>query len=69
MKKKNVKLKSRRSFVKSGLALSAITILPRHVLGGKGFIAPSDQLKLLPLDRAVRGQVTFQMRLAMVMLE
>ncbi|MHA4811150.1 Gfo/Idh/MocA family oxidoreductase [Flavitalea flava] len=36
---------SRRAFLKSSLgALAAFTIVPRHVLGGQGFIPPSDQL-------------------------
>jgi len=36
---------SRRYFLKSSLgAVAAFTIVPRHVLGGKGYIAPSDQL-------------------------
>jgi myo-inositol 2-dehydrogenase/D-chiro-inositol 1-dehydrogenase len=36
---------SRRLFIKNSLgALAAFTIVPRHVLGGKGYIAPSDQL-------------------------
>ena len=36
---------SRRTFIKNSAgALAAITIVPRHVLGGKGYIAPSDQL-------------------------
>lgn len=34
----------RRSFLKAGGALAAFTIVPRHVLGGNGFVAPSDQL-------------------------
>lgn len=55
MKRKNVKLKSRRSFFKSGLALSAITILPRHVLGGKGFTAPSDQLNIAAIGSGGKG--------------
>ncbi|WP_128545648.1 Gfo/Idh/MocA family protein [Larkinella soli] len=38
---------SRRGFVKgASLALAGITIVPRHVLGGKGFIAPSDKLNV-----------------------
>ncbi|WP_025763912.1 Gfo/Idh/MocA family protein [Dyadobacter tibetensis] len=32
----------RRDFLKYGAALAAISIVPRHVLGGKGFTAPSD---------------------------
>ncbi|MDC1105191.1 Gfo/Idh/MocA family oxidoreductase [Prolixibacteraceae bacterium] len=40
------KMKSdRRKFLKNSLAaLAGITIIPRHVLGGNGYIAPSDQL-------------------------
>ena len=37
--------KSRRNFLtKSALAAAAFSIVPRFVLGGKGFIPPSDQL-------------------------
>ena len=40
--------KSRRQFLKKSVsavaAVAAFTIVPRHVLGGNGFIAPSDQL-------------------------
>src|SRR5882762_513861 len=37
--------KSRREFIKkSALALGAFVIVPRYVLGGPGFIAPSDTL-------------------------
>ncbi|MBT6007625.1 MAG: twin-arginine translocation signal domain-containing protein [Prolixibacteraceae bacterium] len=41
---------TRRRFLKSALAAGVgMTIVPRHVLGGNGFIAPSDQLtKLYP---------------------
>lgn len=36
---------TRRDFFKKSLiAAAGITIIPRHVLGGNGFIAPSDQL-------------------------
>jgi len=37
---------SRRSFVESGAAAAAFTIVPRHVLGGRGFTAPSDKLNI-----------------------
>ena len=38
---------SRRDFIKSaGLSASAAAIVPRHVLGGKGFRAPSDTLNI-----------------------
>lgn len=36
---------NRRKFLKNSLAIAAgITIVPRHVLGGRGYIPPSDQL-------------------------
>lgn len=39
------KISGRRGFLKkSATTLIAITIVPRHVLGGKGFLPPSDQL-------------------------
>lgn len=35
----------RREFIRRGaLAGAALTIVPRHVLGGSGYLAPSDQL-------------------------
>ncbi len=38
---------NRRDFIsKTALGAAAITILPRHVLGGNGFLAPSDRLNL-----------------------
>ena len=38
---------SRRHFLGTGLAAAAaFTVIPRHVLGGSGFIAPSDQITL-----------------------
>ena len=37
----------RRNFIRSGaLALAGFTILPRHILGGTNFVAPSDQINL-----------------------
>ncbi len=35
---------NRRGFLKTAGALTAFTLVPRKVLGGNGFIAPSDQL-------------------------
>ncbi len=38
---------SRRSFIgRTAMATAAFTIIPRHVLGGKGFMAPSDKLNV-----------------------
>jgi myo-inositol 2-dehydrogenase/D-chiro-inositol 1-dehydrogenase len=42
---KEDKSNSRRKFIKNSiLALTGISIVPRHVLGGPGFLAPSDHL-------------------------
>ena len=42
-----MKKKSRRNFIKkSSLIGSGIFIVPRNVLGGVGFVAPSDQLNI-----------------------
>jgi predicted dehydrogenase len=39
------KLNNRRDFLKKSVAaVAGITIIPRHVMGGRGFLAPSDQL-------------------------
>ncbi|MGM1430333.1 Gfo/Idh/MocA family protein [Sphingobacterium lactis] len=38
---------NRRDFIgKTALGAAAITILPRHVLGGNGFLAPNDRINL-----------------------
>lgn len=37
---------SRRSFLGKAASLSAFFIVPRHVLGGPGFLAPSDRISL-----------------------
>ncbi|SEN85382.1 Predicted dehydrogenase [bacterium A37T11] len=37
----------RKSFIKNSLvSAAAVTVVPRHVLGGKGFLAPSDHINL-----------------------
>ncbi len=36
----------RRSFMVSAAATAAFTIVPRHVLGGTGYVAPSDKITL-----------------------
>lgn len=48
---------SRRSFLrKSTLALAGITIVPRHVLGGKNFIAANDQISLGIIGCGAQGK-------------
>ncbi len=38
---------NRRNFVKKTAATAAaVTVIPRHVMGGKGFVAPSDHINL-----------------------
>ena len=45
-KKKDHSLK-RRDFIKTGtLAAAGFMIVPRYVLGGKGYVAPSDKLNV-----------------------
>jgi len=40
------KTNSRRNFLKKSVIVPPLFIVPRHVLGGKGFIAPSDKLNI-----------------------
>lgn len=45
--KKHPRKVGRREFIKtSSLAAGAFMIVPRHVLGGKGYIPPSDKLNI-----------------------
>ncbi|WP_281543166.1 Gfo/Idh/MocA family protein [Maribacter aestuarii] len=56
--KKNHKRKSvisRRSFVKNTAIASSIFLVPRHVLGGPGYIAPSDRLNLAAIGSGGKG--------------
>ncbi|HUR12606.1 MAG TPA: Gfo/Idh/MocA family oxidoreductase [Flavitalea sp.] len=51
--KKNV---NRRDFIgTAGLASLGFTIIPRHVLGGKGYVAPSDKLRLAYIGCGTQG--------------
>jgi myo-inositol 2-dehydrogenase / D-chiro-inositol 1-dehydrogenase len=53
--------RSRRSFLKNSIgAVAAFTIVPRHVLGGKNFIAPSDQLTKAVIGVGGMGKGHFQ---------
>ncbi len=54
---------SRRKFLKGALLAGAgITILPRHVLGGNGFIPPSDQLTkaIIGVGGMGRGHIPYE---------
>ncbi len=49
------KTTSRRNFVKNTAIASTIFFVPRHVLGGKGFTAPSDQLNIAAIGAGGKG--------------
>lgn len=54
---------SRRDFIKkSALALGAFAIVPRHVLGGPGFLAPSDTLTkaIIGVGGMGRGHIEYE---------
>jgi predicted dehydrogenase len=56
MNTKNPKSINRRGFIRtSSLALAGITILPRPVLGGPGYVAPSDKLTLAYIGCGPQG--------------
>ncbi|MBE8720444.1 Gfo/Idh/MocA family protein [Sphingobacterium pedocola] len=49
--------KSRRDFIKTAaIAAAGITIVPRHVLGGTGYRAPSDMLQIASIGVGGMGQ-------------
>ena len=52
---KNKKNTSRRAFIKKGTIASSIMILPRHVLGGSGYLSPSDRLNLASIGSGGKG--------------
>lgn len=48
---------SRRNFIRTlGLASAAFTIVPRHVLGGSGFTAPSDKIYVAGIGVGGKGE-------------
>ena len=52
---------TRREFVgRSALALGAVTIVPRHVLGGTGYTAPSDKLNIACVGAGGKGESDIQ---------
>jgi predicted dehydrogenase len=47
---------SRRNFIKNtSLAAAGFMIVPRHVLGGKGYVAPSDRLNIAGIGAGGKG--------------
>ncbi len=54
--RKEIKDVSRRDFVKkSAIAAAAFTIVPRHVMGGKGYTAPSNKLNIAGIGVGNKG--------------
>lgn len=53
--KKTTNSQSRRNFVKNTALASSIFIVPRHVLGGPGFLAPSDRLNIAAIGAGGKG--------------
>ncbi len=54
---KKLKNNSRRNFIRNaGIASAGFMILPRHVLGGKGFVAPSDKLNIATIGAGGKGE-------------
>lgn len=46
---------TRRAFMKGAAAASVFTIVPRHVLGGQGVVAPSDKVTLAAIGLGRQG--------------
>ena len=47
---------SRRKFLKKSAIASSLFIVPRHVLGGEGFTAPSDKVNIAGVGLHGQGQ-------------
>jgi predicted dehydrogenase len=47
--------KSRRKFIKNSALASSLFIVPRHVLGGEGYTAPSDKLNIAGIGLHGKG--------------
>jgi len=52
----------RRSFLNTSVAMAGIMVIPRHVLGGNGFTAPSDQLTkaIIGVGGMGRGHIGYE---------
>jgi len=57
MNSRKKKALTRRNFIRnSTLAGAGVLILPRHVLGGKGYVAPSDKLVIAGIGAGGKGE-------------
>ncbi|MDH3650223.1 MAG: Gfo/Idh/MocA family oxidoreductase [Saprospiraceae bacterium] len=50
-------MKRRKFIIDSGAAVAGFTIIPRSVMGGQGFIAPSDKLNIAAIGVGGKGAV------------
>ena len=55
-KSKNYIKTTRRDFIKKTSLISTFFIVPRHVLGGVNYLAPSDQLAIAAIGAGGKGQ-------------
>jgi hypothetical protein len=46
---------NRRSFMGTAVASGVFTIVPRHVLGGAGHVAPSNKIRLAHIGMGTQG--------------
>src|SRR5437870_9048459 len=52
---------SRRDFLKAGAAAAGVfTIVPRHVLGGRGYVAPSDKVNVALIGAGGQGRTNLR---------
>ncbi len=57
MKNKNTNIRERRDFMKKGAAaMAGLYIVPRSVIGGNGFTAPSDKLRIAGVGAGGKGR-------------
>lgn len=53
---KRTRSTSRRDFLQAGAAAAVFSIVPRHVLGGRGYTAPSDKVNVALVGAGGRGR-------------
>jgi hypothetical protein len=56
---------SRRKFIRAGAVATAFTIVPRHVLGGQGFVPPSEKITVAYIGCGTQGTREMLRMLAM----
>ena len=54
------KNRSRRDFIRNTAAASAFIIVPRHVLGGPAYVAPSDKVNIAAVGAGGKGRSDIQ---------